>query len=291
MTTTSFNNPSLLVLFCCSFFVLHVSACTDITNVIASTVHNGDICSSAAFTSGASSTINGKIVAAAAITLGASTKVTGSLQAGAAITLGANANVGLSIHAGADITLGAYSRVSGTAISDTGVITYGLGATVGYAASLAAATCADITNIVANTIYTGDICSSTSLTTGADSTVNGYITAVKAITVGANGIVTGQLEAGTAITIGSNAVVNNRIHAGGVITLGAYSHVSGTAVSDIGVINYGLGSSVGQAAAIVQSSPTIGVCTITIVGFGQIICNNYCTAATVVTLTGMVLSL
>src|SRR3989338_9466680 len=192
-----------MILLLCSFLVTNAFACTDMTNVVASTVFNGDICSSAAFTSGASSTINGNIVAAAAITLGAGSKVTGSLQAGAAITLGANAHVGFSIHAGADITLGAYSHVSGTAVSDTGVINYGLGATVGYGATLAAAACADITNVVVNTIYNGDICSSSALTTGADSTVNGNIKAVSAITLGANSVVNGQLNAGAAITLGA----------------------------------------------------------------------------------------
>src|SRR3989338_3466537 len=269
------SSTGYLLLFYISFFVLNVSACSDITNVVANTIYIGNICSSSAVTTGADSTVNGDIYAVAAITLGANSIVSGQLQAGAAITLGANSFVGTNIHAGADITLGAYSSVTGTATSDTGIITYGVGSSVGLAS------CADITNIAANIVFNGDICSSSAVTTGADSTVNGNIKAMSSITLGANSLVTGQLEAKAAITLGANSVVNGFVHSGAAITLGAYSLVSGHAVSDIGITSLGLGASVGNPALV----KVLGVCTTTIIGLGQIICNNYGTAATVVTLT------
>ena len=122
--------------------------CNDITNIIASTTFNGNICSSAGFTAGASSVINGNIVAAtaitigassvvngnidagAAVTLGASTIIVGSINAGVAITLGANDIVNGCLTAGAAITLGDGSHVTGKAISTIEVITYGSGAIV-----------------------------------------------------------------------------------------------------------------------------------------------------------------
>jgi len=88
------------------------AGCFDITNVIASTTFNGDICSSAAVTIGASAIVNGNILAEEAITLGASSVIHGNLNAGAAITLGAQ------------------STVYGSATSAISVITYGDGAVV-----------------------------------------------------------------------------------------------------------------------------------------------------------------
>jgi predicted acyltransferase (DUF342 family) len=203
------------------------SACVDITNIAANTLFTGDICSSAAFTSGANSQITGNVQAMAAITLGASSTVSGNIHAAAAITLGAN------------------SHVAGSAVSDIGTITYGAGATVGVSA-VPVADCADFTNVIASTTYIGNICSSAAVTIGASAIVNGNISAVAAITLGASVQLTGNLQAGAAITTGAGATVSGNIHAAAAITLGANSHISGTAVSDIGTITYGAGATVGS---------------------------------------------
>ena len=93
----------------------------------------------------------------------------------------------------------------------------------------------------------------------------------------------GDLDPGAAITTGANTVINGRIHAGAAITLGAGSYISGSAVSDINVIMFGAGATVGDAA-VPNAVPNVGVCTVVITGLGQVICNNYGTAATAVTL-------
>ena len=113
--------------------------------------------------------------------------------------------------------------------------------------SSAATPCADISNVVASTVNTGNICSSSAFTSGASSTIVGNIRAVEAITLGANCIVNRGLRAGAAITLGANSLATGCATAGAAITLGAYSHVSGFATSTIGVVNFGLGSSVGNS--------------------------------------------
>src|SRR3989338_2932413 len=113
------SSAGFLLLISFSLLVLNVSACFDMTNVAATTIFTGNICSSSSVTTGADSTVNGDIYAVTAITLGADSIVSGQVQGGAAITLGANSFVGKNIHAGGDITLGAYSTVMGTVVSDT----------------------------------------------------------------------------------------------------------------------------------------------------------------------------
>ena len=87
-------------------------ACLDVTNVVATTTVNGDICSSAGITTGANSAVYGDVTSVAAATIGATSTIYGSLSAGGAITLGANA------------------VVTGTAYSATSVYNYGAGASV-----------------------------------------------------------------------------------------------------------------------------------------------------------------
>ncbi len=57
--------------------------------------------------------------------------VTGDVSAKAAATTGANSVIGGNLNAAGDIVLGAQSRITGTIHSDTGVVTYGAGATAG----------------------------------------------------------------------------------------------------------------------------------------------------------------
>ena len=104
--------------------------CQDVTTLVAGG-SSGNICSSAAFTSGANSTVNGSVTAKAATTLGATSRVHGSVTAGAAYTSGDGSVVDGNVSASGDVTLGANSRILGTVHSGTGVITYGAGATVG----------------------------------------------------------------------------------------------------------------------------------------------------------------
>ncbi len=104
--------------------------CTDITTLGVGGL-SGDICSSAAFTSGASSIITGNLSALAGVTTGADSIVTGNVSAGAAFTSGANSTVNGNVTAVGDVTLGAASRIIGSVHSGTGVIIYGAGATVG----------------------------------------------------------------------------------------------------------------------------------------------------------------
>ena len=111
-------------------FTLKAADCAD-TTALVDNGSSGAICSSAAFTSGASSVVNGNISAKGGVTLGAGSKSTGSVKAGAAFTSGANSVIEGDVTAVGDIVLGATSRITGTAHSDTGVITYGDGATVG----------------------------------------------------------------------------------------------------------------------------------------------------------------
>src|SRR3989338_5854964 len=94
--------PFALILLSSVLLVLSASACTDMTNLIASVVFDGDICSSAAFTSGDGSTVNGNITAVAAVTLGANSIVNGNITAGEAFTSGDGATVNGNIDAGAD---------------------------------------------------------------------------------------------------------------------------------------------------------------------------------------------
>jgi MSHA biogenesis protein MshQ len=109
---------------------LSAAECTNTTTLAAGSSVR-DICSSAAFTSGANSTVSGNISAKAAVTLGATSKVNGSVTAGADFTSGDSSVVSGNVSATGDITLGANSRITGSVHSGTGVITYGAGATVG----------------------------------------------------------------------------------------------------------------------------------------------------------------
>lgn len=84
--------------------------CVDITNVVASTIFNGDICSHAAFTSGANSIINGNVYAVADITLGSNSIVNGD------------------VHAKGDVTMGQSAVVTGNVVSDSHVLNIGAGA-------------------------------------------------------------------------------------------------------------------------------------------------------------------
>jgi len=104
--------------------------CQDVTTLVAGG-SSGNICSSAAFTSGANSTVNGSVTAKAATTLGATSRVHGDVTAGAAYTSGDGSVVDGNVSASGAVTLGANSRILGTVHSGTGVITYGAGATVG----------------------------------------------------------------------------------------------------------------------------------------------------------------
>jgi len=216
--------------------------CTNLSNVTANAIFTGDICSSAAFTSGVNFTISGNISAVAAITLGANTIVNGSIHAGGAITLGTNSTVSgtvlSDIH---NVTLGANAT-----IGSGGPYLGGAGGTVGTTLGTPIA-CVDITNVVASTIFNGDICSSVAFTSGASSQINGNVQAVAAITLGASCTVTGSLQAGAAITTGAGSTVSGNIHAAAAITLGANSHITGSAISDIGTITYGAGATVGSA--------------------------------------------
>jgi UDP-3-O-[3-hydroxymyristoyl] glucosamine N-acyltransferase len=104
--------------------------CTNTTDLAAG-VSALAICSSAAFTSGANSTVNGDVSAQAAVTLGATSRIHGSVKTGGAFTSGDRSVVSGDVTAAGDVSLGAYSRITGSVHSDTGVITYGAGATVG----------------------------------------------------------------------------------------------------------------------------------------------------------------
>jgi hypothetical protein len=108
--------------------------CQDVTTLVAGG-SSGNICSSAAFTSGANSTVNGSVTAKAATTLGATSRVHGNVTAGAAYTSGDGSVVDGNVSASGAVTLGANSRILGTVHSGTGVITYGAGATVGRVVS------------------------------------------------------------------------------------------------------------------------------------------------------------
>jgi len=107
------------------------STCAVITSLDSNHVINGDVCSSAAFTSGSNSIVNGNIYAVGAITTGAGSLVTGSMSAGGAITTGVSSIVDGNVGAGAAITLGSGAVILGTAVSAINTITYGAGATVG----------------------------------------------------------------------------------------------------------------------------------------------------------------
>src|SRR6185436_5082679 len=184
-------------------------ACQDVTTLVAGG-SSGNICSSAAFTSGANSTVNGWVTAKAATTLGATSRVHGNVTAGAAYTSGDGSVVDGNVSASGDVTLGANSRILGTVHSGTGVVTYGAGATVGgvsaTAASVspvavvwAAGVCQNVTTLVAGG-SSGNICSSAAFTSGANSTVNGSVTAKAATTLGATSRVHGDVTAGAAYT-------------------------------------------------------------------------------------------
>ncbi len=108
----------------------YATTCQDVTTLVAGG-SSGNICSSAAFTSGANSIVNGWVTAKAATTLGATSRVLGDVTAGAAYTSGDGSVVNGNVSASGDVTLGANSRILGTVHSGTGVITYGAGATVG----------------------------------------------------------------------------------------------------------------------------------------------------------------
>ena len=146
--TARFSMTLLLVGFIAQGSSLIAAFCVNTRSLVAGG-YSGAICSMAEFTSGANSTVNGTLTAQAAVTLGANSKVnnfvdagtaytggdgatvTGNVTAGTTYTSGANSVVWGDVIAAGDITLGAYSRISGSAHSGTGVITYGDGATVG----------------------------------------------------------------------------------------------------------------------------------------------------------------
>jgi cytoskeletal protein CcmA (bactofilin family) len=109
---------------------LSATECANTTTLVAGGSVR-DICSDAAFTSGANSTVNGNVSAKAGVTLGATSKVNGSVTAGAAFTSGDDSVVSGDVTAVGDITLGANSRITGSVHSNTGVINYGAGAKVG----------------------------------------------------------------------------------------------------------------------------------------------------------------
>ena len=102
----------------------------DVTTLVAGG-SMGSVNSASAFTSGANSKVTGNVVAAAAVTLGADSLVTGNVRAGADFTSGANSTVRGDVSAIGDINLGAGSKILGSLHSGSGIITYGLGATVG----------------------------------------------------------------------------------------------------------------------------------------------------------------
>jgi hypothetical protein len=124
------------------------NTCLDITNLIAGVTLDNNVCSSAAFTSGADSVVNGYVHAAAAVTLGANSIVNGNVVSGAGFTSGANSIVYGNVNNGAayssgdtsivtgcvnsvsDATLGAHSIINGTLFSGSNVYNYGLGAQV-----------------------------------------------------------------------------------------------------------------------------------------------------------------
>ena len=109
----------------------------------------------------------------------------------------------------------------------------------------AALSATDTTTLVAGGTI-GNVASSAAFTSGANSTVNGYVTAVAAVTLGANSRVNGNVTAGAAFTMGATAVVTGNVNAVGDIVLGANAHVLGSVHSGSGVITYGAGATVGS---------------------------------------------
>ena len=107
-----------------------------------------------------------------------------------------------------------------------------------------ATTCLDVTTLVAGGT-SGSICSNAAFTSGANSTVNGWVTTKAAATLGASSRVHGNVTAGAAYTSGDSSVVDGNVTASGDITLGANSRILGTVHSGTGVITYGAGASVG----------------------------------------------
>jgi cytoskeletal protein CcmA (bactofilin family) len=169
-------------------------------------------------------------------------------QVGSSATIGANAALAGNIVALASITLSAGTRISGRAFARTGAVTMDHSSVstlpTSADANPAATTCLDVATLVAGGT-SGSICSSAAFTSGANSTVNGWVTSQAATTLGANGRVHGNVTAGAAYTSGDSSVVDGNVSASGDITLGANSRVLGTVHSGTGVITYGAGATVG----------------------------------------------
>lgn len=129
--------------------------------------------------------------------------------------------------------------------------------------SVSAQSPSDTTTLVAG-LSSGSINSSAAFTSGANSTVNGYVIAVGAVNLGANSLVTGNVTSGAAFicgdsariqgsvsamaafTSGANSVITGNVYVSGDITLGAGSRILGFVHSGTGVINYGAGATVGS---------------------------------------------
>jgi predicted acyltransferase (DUF342 family) len=169
-------------------------------------------------------------------------------QVGSSATIGANATFAGNVLALASITLSSGTRISGRTLARTGAVTMDHSSVTilqtGVEPAADTATCLDVTSLVAGGA-SGSICSNAAFTSGADSTINGWITAKAAITLGASSRVHGDVSAGAAYTSGDGSIVDGDVTATGDITLGANSRVLGTVHSGTGVITYGAGATVG----------------------------------------------
>jgi cytoskeletal protein CcmA (bactofilin family) len=174
---------------------------------------------------------------------------------GSSATLGVSSVFKGNIMAMASITATTGASVEGRLLARTAAVTLDNNVVNVTAASVspvpvveAAGVCQDVTTLVAGG-SSGSICSSAAFTSGANSTVNGWVTAKAATTLGATSRVHGNVTAGAAYTSGDGSVVDGNVSASGAVTLGANSRILGTVHSGTGVITYGAGATVGGVSA------------------------------------------
>jgi cytoskeletal protein CcmA (bactofilin family) len=173
-------------------------------------------------------------------------------QVGSSATLGVSSVFKGTIMAMASITATTGASVEGRLLARTAAVTLDDNSILRTAAVVAVVpapapapgVCQDVTTLVAGG-SSGSICSSAAFTSGANSTVNGWVTAKAATTLGATSRVHGDVTAGAAYTSGDGSVVEGNVSASGDVTLGANSRILGTVHSGTGVITYGAGATVG----------------------------------------------